>query len=238
MDHAAYATLTRQTGLRSELHTLAHNVANVSTVGFQREALIFSEYVERVGEAGEGLSMAAARARLTDRSQGQLVQTGGQFDLAIEGEGYFLVDTPDGQQLTRSGSFAPNADGELVAPDGARLLDSGRAAVFIPDGVNGVHIASDGSLSVDGTPLGEIGLFVPNDPVKMNRAAGSRFSVDGEINELPEPRMAQGFLEQSNVDPVLEISRLIEVQRAYETGRNFLNAEDDRIRNVIRTLSS
>lgn len=238
MDNAAYATLTRQTGLRNELHTLAHNVANVSTMGFQREALIFSEFVEETGERREGLSMAAARTRLTDRSQGQLVQTGGHFDLAIEGEGYFLLETPDGLRLTRSGSFTPNAAGELVAPDGARLLDSGRAAVFIPDGVGSPHISADGSLSADGVPLGEIGLFVPAEPIQMTRAAGARFAVEGEIVDVPEPRMAQGFLEQSNVDPVLEISRLIEVQRAYETGGNFLNAEDDRIRNVIRTLSS
>lgn len=238
MDNATYATLTRQTGLRDELQALAHNIANVSTSGYRREGLIFSEFVEKLDQSGEGLSMATARARMTDQSQGQLVQTGGQFDFAIEGDGFFMVETADGQRLTRSGNFSPNAAGNLTTPDGARLLDAGQTPVFVPAGVQSIHLAPDGSLSADGQPLTQIGLFRAVDPVQMQREQGTRFEVTGEIEPVADGQVIQGFLEQSNVDPIIEIARLIEVQRAYEAGRNFLNAEDDRIRNVVRTLTS
>ncbi|MCA8883278.1 MAG: flagellar hook-basal body complex protein [Rhodobacteraceae bacterium] len=238
MDNATYATLTRQSGLRDELQTLAHNIANVSTNGYQRAGLIFSEFVERLDPADEGLSMATARAWMTDRSQGQLVQTGGQFDFAIEGNGYFMVETAAGQRLTRAGAFSPNAAGELVTADGARLLDAGQTPVFIPAGVQKIHMADDGTLSADGQPLTQIGLFLPADPVDLRREEGTRFAVEGDIDPLVNGQVIQGFLEQSNVDPIVEISRLIEVQRAYEAGRNLLNAEDERIRNVVRTLTT
>lgn len=236
MDNASYATLTRQSGLRNEMQVIAQNIANVSTDGFQKEGLIFSEFVSRQEDANSSLSMARASARMIDRSQGQLTQTNGTFDFAIEGEGYFMVETPDGQQLTRAGSFAPGPEGELVAADGARLLDAGGAPIFVAPDAESVRLSGDGTLSINGVAAADVGLFVPADPVEMVRAGGVRFAVNGETLPVEEPQMVQGFVESSNVNPILEITRMIEVQRAYETGRNLLNSEDERIRAVVQTL--
>lgn len=238
MDNATYATLARQSGLRKELHTIAHNVANASTKGFQREALIFSEVLVNTGDRESTLSMAAARSRVTDQTQGQLLQTNGEFDFAIEGSGYFLLETDEGLRITRNGSFSTNANGELVSADGARLLDLGQSPIFVPNDAGAVHVSSDGTISIDGDPLTQIGIFEAADPLNMRREAGARFYVEGEITQLEAGALVQGFIEESNVNPVLEISRLIEVQRAYENGKNILDSEDDRVRNVIRTLSS
>ncbi len=236
MDNATYATLTRQSGLRQELQVIAHNIANAATDGFQREGLIFSEHVQRLEDSDTSLSMARAHARMIDRSQGQLTRTGGVFDIAIEGEGYFMVETPDGNRLTRAGSFHPNAEGLLGMSDGALVLDPGGVPIFIPPGVRELQVGRDGSISGDGQPLGQIGVFDPAEDATMIRAGGVRFDVDGPMEAQENPTLSQGFLESSNVDPVLEIARLIEVQRAYERSRDIVSTEDERIRAVLQTL--
>ncbi|MEY1557268.1 flagellar hook-basal body complex protein [Yoonia sp. R2331] len=235
MENATYATLTRQSGLMSELRIIANNVANASTTGFRAEGLLFSEYVADLGPDHPSLSLAAARVRHTDLTQGTLTQTGGSFDLAIEGDGYFLIDTAAGPRLTRAGSFTPDTNGDLVTMDGNPVLDAGGAPVFIPQGVGPIGIAADGTISAGGDPIGQIGLVVPNDPGDMTRQSGTMFETPGGFAPAPDGRMVQGFLEGSNVNPILEISRMIEVQRAYELGQTFLDKEDERIRNVIQS---
>lgn len=237
MDNASYTTLTRQSGLLREIQVLANNIANISTTGFRREGLIFSEYVQQLDRQEAPLSMAAANAHQTYLTQGTMSMTGGQLDLAIEGDGFFLIETPQGERLTRAGHFATNAAGEMVTPDGHRLLDIGGAPVFVPAEAGNVAIARDGTISADGQPLGQIGLVQPEDPHQIRRATGVLHEATGPLGPVPEAILYQGFLEDSNVNPISEMARMIEVQRAYEAGQKFLDREDERIRNVVTTLS-
>lgn len=236
MENATYATLTRQSGLLREMQIVANNIANASTTGFRAEGVIFSEYVRALGPEAPSLSMATAAVRETMQSQGALDQTGGTFDLAVEGDGFFMVETPQGERLTRAGHFTPNADGDLVNADGYRVLDAGGAPVFVPQGVGQIGIAADGTISADGTPVGQIGLFLPTDPTGMTREGGVLFRADAGVEPALTGRMIQGFLEQSNVNPIAQITRMIEVQRAYELGQTFMDKEDERIRGVIKAL--
>jgi flagellar basal-body rod protein FlgF len=234
MDAAGYATLNRQSGLMREMAVVANNIANVSTAGFRREGVVFSEYVAAMDE-DPSLSMAHASGRLVDLSQATLSQTGGSFDFAIQGDGFFLVETPQGERLTRSGAFTPDAEGELVTSDGFRLLDAGGAPVFVPPDAKAAALSQDGTLSVAGQPIAQIGLWQPADPLALRHQAGTLFD-GGEIEPVENGTMLQGMLEESNVQPVTEIARMIEVQRAYELGQKFLDAEDDRVRGVIQAL--
>lgn len=236
MDSAGYTVLTRQSGLKREMATVANNIANISTGGFRREGLIFSEHVKILDRGEPFLSMASANVRMTNERQGSLTQTNGTYDFAIEGEGYFLLETGQGQVLTRAGSFTPNAEGELVASDGARLLDAGGAPIFVPPDARAVALAADGTLTVDGRPVTEVGLFQPADPTDLTHREGTRFAVEGELLPVEQPVILQGFVEGSNVDPVSEIARMIEVQHAYQMGQKFLDREDERIRSVLQTL--
>lgn len=237
MENATYATLTRQSGLWSEMRVVANNIANASTTGYRAEGVIFSEYVRGLGPDDPSLSMAAARVRDTSELQGGLSQTGGTYDLAIEGDGYFLIETPQGERLTRAGHFVTNENGDLVTPDGFPVLDAGGAPVFIPQGAGPVAIAPDGTISADGQPVGQIGLYAPADPLGVIRENGVRFRSEAGVEPVIEGRMLQGWLEESNVDPVLQVARMIEVSRAYELGQSFLEREDERIRATIRDLS-
>jgi flagellar basal-body rod protein FlgF len=234
MDSIGYATLTRQSGLMREMEVVAHNIANISTAGFRREGVVFSEHVNRL-EGEPSLSMATASARNVDLSQAGLSTTGGTYDFAIQGEGFFLIETPDGERLTRAGAFTPSDAGELVTPDGYRLLDAGGAPVVVPRGARNVGLGQDGTLSADGVAVARIGLWQPTDPLTLRHVAGTMFATGG-VEPAETGVMMQGMLEDSNVNPVAEVARMIAVQRAYEMGQTFLDREDARIRSVIQTL--
>lgn len=237
MDTTGYTTLSRQSGLLREMDVIANNIANISTTGFRRGGLVFSEYVQTMSPGEPSLSMANANVRAFDRAQGPLTQTGGTFDFAIEGDGFFLVQTPTGQALTRAGSFTPNQNGELVAPDGAQLLDAGGAPIFVPPDARGLALASDGTLSADGIPLSQVGLYVPEDPTSLDRQEGVRFAFNGALVPAEDAVVLQGFVEGSNVNPVSEIARMIEVQRNYELGQKFLEQEHERVQTTIQSVT-
>jgi flagellar basal-body rod protein FlgF len=233
MDSAGYVALGRQSGLMREMQVVANNIANLSTTGYRREGLVFAEHVARLdGEAS--LSLAHATGRVVDLTQAGLVPTGGAFDLAIQGEGFFQVETPEGNRLTRAGAFTPNEAGELVTAEGFRLLDAGGAPVFVPPGA-AVAVGQDGTLAANGEAVAQIGLWRPTDPLALRHQSGTLFD-GGEVEPAEGGILMQGYLEESNVNPVVEVARMIEVQRAYEMGQKFLEDEDNRARTVIQTL--
>lgn len=236
MDVSGYVALNRQTGLLKEMETVAQNIANASTTGYRREGVVFSEFIVGTGRHTASVSMGHANGRHIDLTQGALQQTNGTFDFAIEGDGFFLVGTPEGDRLTRAGSFTPSPEGILVAPDGAALLDAGGAPVLVPAGVARIALGADGTLSADDAPIAQIGLWGPEDPLAMTRTAGARMDPGGAPVPVEDGRILQGFLERSNVDPVWELSKMIEVQRAYELGAKFLDQEDERVRSAIRII--
>jgi flagellar basal-body rod protein FlgF len=189
--------------------------------------------------ADEGsISMARANAHVTNFQQGSLTRTGGAFDLGINGEGFFQLETPSGVRLTRAGAFTSNANGELVSPEGFRLLDAGGAPIFAPLDADQISIAADGTLSADGSPLAQVGLVVPSDPVGLIREGGVRFKTDSELVPADNATVSQGFLESSNVEAVQQIARMIEVQRSYEMGQSFLEKEDERLRSIMTLVGN
>lgn len=236
MDLPGYVALTRQSGLMKELQSVANNIANISTTGFRREGVVFAEMVEALPTEGGSVAMTAARGRYTDDVQGALVQTGGALDMAIEGEGYFTVMTPQGERLTRAGAFARNADGEVVNMDGHQLLDEGGGVIAIPFEAENIAVAGDGTISVNGEPVARVGLVTVEDQTQLFRESGVLFRSEGDTVPLEDGRVSQGFLEQSNVNAVGEMARMIMVQRAYEYGQKMMDNEDERIRLVVRVL--
>jgi len=238
MENATYTALTRQSGLLTEMQVVAHNIANMATAGYRAEGVIFAEHVRVLEGERDSLSMAHAAGRAISPQQGGLDQSGSPFHMAIEGEGFFLVQTPEGEALTRAGNFIRGPLGELVTPDGHMLLDADGAPVFVPPDAASVTLAQDGTLSADGQPLTQIGLWRPIDPVELTRHAGVLFTAESGVEPMEGGVLLQGMVERSNVDPVTQIARMIEVQRAYELGQSFLDAEDQRVRDFLRTAGA
>lgn len=236
MDNPSYVILSRQSGLQKAMSVIANNIANMSTSGYRREGVIFAEMYKGIPGQPDTMAMTAARVPITDMSPGAIATTGGDFDFAIDGPGFFMIDTPDGPRLTRDGAFARSLDGELVTFDGNRVLDAGGAPIFLPPDAAAISVSADGTIDADGQPLGQLGVVDVNDTKQLIREASGLFRTDDALLPSTTSRIMQGRLEQSNVDPVIEMTRMIEVQRSYELGAGFSEREDDRIRSLIRTL--
>lgn len=232
----SYVAITRQIGLQNEMRIIANNIANLSTSGFRREGLVFAEYVQGARDPNDSVSMAVGRGKAIDLGQGPVAKTGAELDLALDGDGFFMVATPEGDRLTRNGSFLRDAEGLMVTVQGYQLLDAGGAPIFVPPDVEAT-VSSDGTLSVDGQALAQVGVFTPNDPQSLSREKGTLFAFEGGTAPVEAPQVLQGFLEGSNVDPVHEIARMIEVQRAYELGQKVQDMASDRRSKVFQTLT-
>ncbi len=247
MDNSVYINLSRQSGLLKEMSVIANNIANISTTGFRRQGAVFSEFVMQVGARStdgavpdslrNSVSMGRAGSHFNDFSNGGMEQTGGTYDFAIDGEGFFLMQTPAGERLSRAGRFMTNSDGMLINVDGYNVLDEGGAPIQIPPQAGLVAVGGDGSISVDGNPLGKIGIVTtPTDALARTGSNLWQVREGQNFEPMEAPRVLQGFLESSNVNPVIEIARMIEVQRAYEAGQKLLDIEDERIGKTIRTV--
>ncbi len=231
MDNPIYVTIARQTALQRQMDVVANNIANASTTGFKREGTVFAEVIERLDGASKALSMSSDTATFTDLAPGPVAETGDPLNVAILGDGMLGVEHRDETLYTRDGRFAISPEGELTLLSGGRVLDAGGAPLQIPPDSTRIAIAKDGTVSADGVPLGRLGLY-GLDAARLERTGGGLFRAAEQPPAAEQPRFAQGFLEDSNINPVTELVRMIEIQRAYELGQNMLQAEHDRISQV------
>lgn len=242
MSNAIYTMLGRQQGLMQEMQVVANNLANSSTTGYKSDRAMFGEFLVSTGSQSSSLSMGGLAGHSFAMAQGALKITGGQLDLAIQGDGFFLVDAPQGQRLTRAGNFQISPDGKLVDANGSALLSAGGSPINIPQNASQIRIASDGTVSVssgDGIPpqdVGQVGVVTVDQEATLVRDSNSYFSAPDGHRPAENNEIVQGALEQSNVSPVLEVARMIEVQRAYEAGQTLFEREDQRIGQIISAI--
>lgn len=244
MNDSGYINIARQSGLLKELSMIANNIANISTTGYRREGAVFSEFVKAqnspqradgLQSAQDSTSIGHLGAHFSDFTSGDIKRTGGTFDLAVDGEGFFSVDTPAGPALTRAGNFMIDKDGTLITPSGYAVLDDAGGQIQIPPEASVVAIAGDGTISADGNPVGRIGVL--GAPMEnLSRIGDNLWRAEGGAQQVADARVLQGFLEGSNVNPVIEIARMIEVQRSYEAGQKLFDIENDRVSKVITAI--
>lgn len=235
MNNTSYVALSKQSGLAKELTSIANNIANADTAGFRREGILFSEYVRMLDPQDQSISQANVGGHFFDATPGALIETGAPLDVAIDGDGYFLVETPNGERLTRAGAFMLDSEGQMITADGNYVLGEGGSPIAIPPEAGNITIAPDGTIAADGAPVGKLGL-VTADPTTLAREGNNLLRATEEYQVLENAKMRQGFVEGSNVNPVIEISRLIEVQRAYELGQQLLKDEDERISKTVDAM--
>lgn len=232
MTNSIYTALSRQQGLLQEMQVIANNLANSSTTGYKTDRAVFAEFIVPTGEGS--LSMGGLAGHSFNLTQSSLDFTGGKFDLAIQGEGFFVVRTGQGDRLTRAGHFQLSPEGTLIDGQGNPVLSAGGAEIVVPDNAADVKISADGSVSVDGELIDRVGIVVPNG--ELVRGTGTQFTAADGFVQSEDATIIQGALEQSNVSPVLEVSRMIEVQRAYEAGQTLFEQEDKRISSLISAV--
>lgn len=235
MENAAYVGLSRQVTLRNEMNIIANNLANVNTPGFRGEKMVFNEYLERT-TPGDRLSFVEDVGLARDLREGPINTTGNPMDVAINGLGFFAVETPQGARYTRSGRFELDQQNQLVTADGHTVQGVGGGAITIPPEGGEISIAGDGTISNDNGVIGRIRVVGFDDERQMKRGAGGLYSTDQQPVDRANANVMQGALEGSNVEAIMEISRMMEVLRLHQSVARFLQDDHDRQQRVIRTL--
>ncbi|MEP3439213.1 MAG: flagellar basal-body rod protein FlgF [Hoeflea sp.] len=239
MQGSLYVAISSQIALERRLTTLADNVANANTTGFRATEVKFNEVLADTGVAD--VSFVNQGNEFLNTSNGGLKATGNQLDFAIRGDAWFMIETPTGNMLTRDGRFSLTDTGQLVNINGYPVLDPGEAPIQLDPAGSPPKAGRDGGLTQDDTRLGAVGLFQADLTQGFHRKA----SLGIVPNVPPEPLidtasagLLQGYTEESNVNPVSEMSHLIMVSRAFENASAMMSATEDVFKEAIRTLGS
>lgn len=239
MENALYIGLSRQVALQAQMNTIANNIANINTPGYKSQQMVFEEYLVNANKKDqETLSMVLDYGQFTVKSQGPLKLTGNPLDIAIEGDGYMMIETPEGTMYTRAGNFKLNENGEIVNGSGQRVLGAGEGPITIPRDAREIKIGTNGEVATEQGVVGQLGV------VEFNNMQDLEFMGNGlfkSVNDAGAPpvnsKVRQNMIEGSNVQGVLEMTNMIDVSRQYQSMHRMLQSEHDRQRSTIQKLA-
>ncbi len=241
MDNTMLIGLTRQLTLRREMDITANNIANAQTAGFKVEQVMLTSNTDSRARHIDGPDRVAfvdEWALGRDFSQGSLNATGRPLDLALEGEGFFILRTENGERFTRDGSFTMNAAGEVTSADGSQLVDEGGNPIILDPAAGQITIDQTGVISQGGQPGQRLGIAVFENTSLLQKEGANRFTAPEDAERLADaiPFVRQGFVEGSNVRPMTEITRMMEVSRAYASVTRMIRDADELSRKAIDRL--
>jgi len=240
IENAQLIGLSRQLALQRQMDVVANNMANINTTGFKAENVLFEEYEMPVArdqdfpKLDQPLAYVQDWATVHDMSGGPMVQTGNQLDVALNGDGFFAIQTPAGERWSKSGAFQLNAGGTLVDLNGNPVLGQGGPISFGPE-ETGILIGKDGSVSSSAGAKGNLRLVEFADPQALTRVGNNLFA-GGTPVAATNTGVMQGFIEKSNVSGVTEMAEMIRVQRAYESATSLAQRQDELRRSAIQRL--
>ena len=225
------------------MDVVANNIANSNTTAFKREGIEFDTYLSH-GNPQQALSFVVDKATYRDAATGPIQPTGNDLDLAIQGQGYFAVQTKDGKTAyTRNGSFQLNAAGEMVTHTGEKVLNDGGQAITFPDTTTQINISSDGFVTarvdnnVNLAELGKLPVFKFDNEQELKSQGNGLYTTRQTAAISQNSSVIQGSIEQSNVSPVTEMTEMIRIMRTYEQTSNLIGQENQRQDDAINKLS-
>jgi flagellar basal-body rod protein FlgF len=243
VENALLVGLSRQMALVRELDVIANNIANVGTNGFKARSSRFAEYISPSARADtfptgdRRLSYVIDKGTPIDLSMGTLERTGNPLDIALDAGNYLAVQTPQGERYTRAGALGINARGQLVTQSGHPVLGEGGPIVF-GESESNPRIAPDGTVSSDQGQRGRIRQVRFADPASLRSEGENVFSAAAPGQPAgPQARLETGAFERSNVKAVVEMTRLVEVQRAYQNVSSLLARTDELRAKAITRLA-
>ena len=241
MENSILVAVSAQDVLRRNLDVIANNIANLDTAGFKAERFMVTAFPVEASRPRTEVPGTTAFVRdlatVRDASDGRLAETGNALDLALRGEGYFVVSTADGDRYTRNGHFRLDDGGRLINEDGLPVQGlGGGPLVFAPEDAS-IEIAGDGTISSERGQIGKLRVVRFDDPSAMRAAGGGLGTSEAAPQDVAQPQVLQGTIEKSNVEPILEMERLIRVQRAYDQAKQLVDREDERIRKMITVFA-
>lgn len=241
MENSLYVGLSRQLVLDHAMTLVANNVSNANTAGYRAQNPMFEEYITKSnGYTGQDpLSMVYDMGQYDTTSAGPVQLTGGTYDVALMGPGFIQVLTPGGDtQYTRSGDFTLNSNGQIATSAGFLVSGPGGNPVSIPAGTEEVVITESGEVTADGNVVGRIGVVEFDNLQDLKPQGNGLYSSGAAGRPATETKVKQGALEGSNVNPVQEMTRMIEILRTYQSTMRMINNEHERQVNAIQKLGS
>ena len=241
MENALLIGLSRQMAVTREMATIANNLANMNTTAYKSEAMLFEQYL--MPDASEEstdkrITFVQDFGQHRNMRDGALQTTANPFDVAIIGEGFFRVQTETGVLYTRNGHFQLDAEGQLVTSTGAPVLSEGGSPIRFAQDETGITIARDGTISSDQGQRGRLAIVSFENPQDMRNVGNTMLDTD-QAEIAPENiRLMQGALEGSNVQPIVEMTNMIEVSRSYASAQKLIDQADQMRRQAIQELGT
>ena len=253
MDNTTYIALSRQQALWNQLEVVANNLANVNTTGFKGSDTLFTQYLMKSSSDERTFKDKIAFTHdfglVRNLAQGTFNYTGNKFDLSLQGEGYFVIqqpakgNAPAEELYTRAGTFTINGQSQLVTQAGQPVLGTDGQPITIPPGAGEITIQGDGSIkSKEGAnefkTLGKLRVVRFEVERELKAVDGTAFRANGqEPIDMPQPKVAQGVLEDSNVNAITEMTRMININRAYADVAKMVEEEHQRKRQAADTFT-
>ena len=241
MENTSFVALSRQTTLRRQMDVIANNLANMNTTGFKGEKMMFVDHLvrSRGGEKILGDKIAYVRdvATVRDLSEGPLQATENPLDLAIHGDGYFVVETENGDRYTRNGQFSLDEAGQLVTKEGDPVLSDNGQPFFFSTQDKNIEVTADGGVRTENGEIGRLQVVTFDNGLDLKEVSGGLYDTEQVPQEVDEPHVVQHMVEGSNVEPIVEMTRMIDVHRSYQGVQKLIEAEDERIKTMIGELA-
>ncbi|MCP4394161.1 MAG: flagellar basal-body rod protein FlgF [Alphaproteobacteria bacterium] len=244
MENTSYIALSRQTAIMRQMSVVANNIANMNSTSYKAENPVFKEYLKDIVEDGNKMEKShisyvqdAGLAR--DYVEGAMIDTGGKFDLAIHGDAYFAVEAPKGERYTRNGQFKLDEEGQLVTSDGYPVLSESGTPIFIAPNETNINVSKDGAVSTEFGTIGKLQMVRFENRDALQKTYGGLYRADeiAGMEVADDFSIEQGMLENSNVKPVVEMTKMIALQRSFEGISRMLDEESSRQRKAMSALS-
>jgi flagellar basal-body rod protein FlgF len=239
MQTGLYVGLSGQIALERRLETIANNVANMNTVGYRADGVSFEAELARAGD--DQVAFASAGNTFISRQRGAMTKTDNPLDVAVQGDGWLAIKTPGGIAYTRDGRMKLTDTGQLQTVNGYQVLDAGGAPIAVDPDAGPPTIAADGMITQDNRQVSAIGLFLIPDDAHLSRAANSGVIPDKPatpVLDFSQNGIVQGSVEESNVDPIMEMSKLITLTRSFDSINSAMNQSESSLQDAIKTLGS
>jgi flagellar basal-body rod protein FlgF len=239
MQSSLYVALSGQVALQKRLDTIANNIANMNTSGFRAEEVSFSTVLSRAGATPT--AFASAGENYISRKPGEMTPTGSPLDIAVQGSAWFAVRTPQGVAYTRDGRLHIDQMGALLSVNNYPILDAGGASILLDATAGPPTVAQDGMISQGGHQVGAVGLYTLDSTAKLSRYDNSSLLSDtpgAAVLDFTGNGVMQGMSEGSNVNPVLEMTKMITVSRAFDSAGNAIQSTESTLQDAIKTLGA
>lgn len=237
MQPSLYVSLSGQMAMMRRLETVAHNVANTTTAGFRAEEVKFEQLISDKTDAPT--AFVSPGQTYLSREAGPVSRTDNPLDVAVSGDAWLAFQGPGGTVYTRDGRMTMTPEGELTTLTGYPFLDVGGAPIQLNPAAGAPVIARDGMMTQNGNQVGALGLFTIPENARLTRQENSGVVPDLAAQpalDFNRVGVLQGFSEQSNVNPVSEISRLIQIQRSFDSISNAISESENTLSQAVRAI--